>query len=361
MSNQLFYMDGYCLYHQGKPFTLKLCDFLADYDPQEHNCCKIPVDLSSEVPLDFSFAKESAQKIIDQGGWILWDLYIDFPTKLSQMRFEGLFNVHFHSLKIFSEQLIEPFKNASLGSCLFQASAEVDRIFRWSEADTIEFQEWLEDLYATPEHLFETTQNVLGDLQTFQDLDSHMLEVTPFSRHLRNVYTMHVLMSYLHRLAAALPEDLLVCVSLFTAAITHDGFLAQLLSKERFSHIHLLLDQTKIPLEGVLNCTEANNFVIGVCFPNDPQCLLSNLQQMKKLFDQLQASKIPYKIVPEFLMTSSWDGLDYMIFSKKSLGPQGKRMLQGFVAAGGTAVYLDEPLGLETEESLESLIESRVK
>jgi hypothetical protein len=54
-------------------------------------------------------------------------------------------------------------------------------------------------------------------------------------------------------------------------------------------------------------------------------------------------------------MTSSWDGLDYMIFCKHALSPQGKRMLQGFVAAGGACVFMDEPLGLETEVSLEEL------
>lgn len=355
MSTSPFRFEGSSFFYKEEPFVLKLADFIADYDASEHNCCKIPVDLSSDVILDFSLAESSARKIVEQGGFILWDLYIDFPSKLSQMRFEGLFNLHFHSLKVFSESLFDKFKEETLGCCLYQGTAEVDRIFSWSEGDMVEFQEWLEDLYQTPELLFETKKNALGDIKAFSDIDSHMLDVTPFSRHLRNVYTMNLFMSYLHRLVAALPEDLLACISLDTSSISHDGFLAQLLSKERFSHIHLLVDKKRVPIEGMLNFTTDEDVKLGVCFPNDPQCLLSHLNLFKKLFTKLFQNKISYKIIPEFLMTSSWDGLDYMVFSKNCLSPQGKRMLQGFVAAGGTGVYMDEPLGLETEVHLEEI------
>ena len=353
MTNPTFSQEGFSLFHKDKPFTLKLADFITDYDPSEHNCCKIPVDLSSDVTLDFSLAEIAAKKIIDKGGFVLWDFHIDFPSKLSQMRFEGLFNLHFHSLKIFSATLYEKFKENTFGCCLYQGTAEVDRIFSWSAGDMVEFQEWLEDLYQVPEMLFETKENALGDIKTFFDIDSHMLDVTPFSRHLRNVYTMNLFMSYLHRLVAALPEDLLACVCLDTSCLTHEGFLAQLLSKERFSHVHMLLDNKRVPIEGVLNFSYNHDVKVGVCFPNDPQCFLSSLNVFKKISANLFNANIPYKIIPEFLMTSSWDGLDYMIFSKKCLSPQGKRMLQGFVAAGGAGVYIDEPIGLESEMELD--------
>jgi hypothetical protein len=355
MTNSPFRLEGHTLYHHDAPFVLKLSDFIADYDPTEHNCCKIPVDLSSEISLDFSLPEQAARKITSQGGFVIWDLYIDLPSKLSQMRFEGLFNLHFHSLQVFSEKLYELFKESTVACSLYQGSIEVERIFPWTEGDMIEFQEWLEDYYQTPQSLFETKENALGDIKTFADLDCHNLDITPFSRHLRNVYTMNLFMSYMHRLAAALKEELIVCVSLDTLSNRHLGFLTQLLSKERFSHIHLLLDQARGSVDGVLNHPYAQDVKIGVCFPNDPQCKLSFLNVFKNLLTTLQERKIDYKIIPEFLMTSSWDGLDYMIFCKHALSPQGKRMLQGFVAAGGACVFMDEPLGLETEVSLEEL------
>jgi len=239
---------------------------------------------------------------------------------------------------------------------MYHGSIEVDRIFSWSEGDMIEFQEWLEDLYQTPQRLFETKENALGEIKTFKDIDCHNLDITPFSRHLRNVYTMNLFMSYMHRLAAALPEELIACISLDTSQNLHLGFLTQLLSKERFSHIHLLLDQAKSSVDGVLNHLYSQDVKIGVCFPNDPHCRLSFLNLFKNLLITLQERKVEYKIIPEFLMTSSWDGLDYMIFCKHALSSQGKRMLQGFIAAGGASVFIDEPLGLETELSLKELL-----
>jgi hypothetical protein len=115
----------------------------------------------------------------------------------------------------------------------------------------------------------------------------------------------------------------------------------------------MLLDKKRLPIEGVLNFSYDHDVKVGVCFPNDPQCFLSCLNVFKKIFSNLLNAKIPYKIIPEFLMTSSWDGLDYMIFSKKCLSLQGKRMLQGFVAAGGSGLYIDEPIGLESEMQLD--------
>jgi len=94
-----FRLEASQLTHKGALFQLKLCDFPSDYDPLIHNCCKIAVDLSSDVNLDFSLAEKNAAKIISAGGFILWDVFIDFPDKLSQVKFEGLFNVHYHSLR----------------------------------------------------------------------------------------------------------------------------------------------------------------------------------------------------------------------------------------------------------------------
>jgi hypothetical protein len=164
---------------------------------------------------------------------------------------------------------------------------------------------------------------------------------------------MNVFSGYLHRLAAALPDELLVFVALESRSCAHEAFTAQLFSKERFSHLHLLTQEQTSLFESVaLHQSGLYQPLVGVCFPNDPQCLLSTLNAFKKLFLELKQHKIVFKIIPEFMMTASWDGLDYMIYMNKSLSPQGKRMLQGFVAAGGICVYVDESLGLEEEKSL---------
>src|SRR5262249_35923110 len=90
---------------------------------------------------------------------------------------------------------------------------------------------------------------------------------------------------------------------------------------------------------------------VGVCFPNDPYCTQSILHQLKKICLQLNDQGIACRMIPEFLMTSAWEGIDDMIFIHQALSPQGKRILQGFSITGGRLIYVDTSIGFELEIS----------
>jgi|GEM_PF-1318944 len=360
-SSSFFAFESSSLFLNGEPFHLKLSDFYLDFDPNFHNACRIYVDLSLESSLDFSLASKMASSIKEKGGRILWDFHIDFPSTLSHLKNEGIFNAYFDAFKLFSEGLYKEFQQVTIGCSLIKSTSEVSKLFSFTEGDFFEFTQWLEDEYKTIEHLFEvdSENNPLGELKTFSDLSPEMFEITPFSRHLKNLFAMNVFSAFLHRLVSALPEEILPFAEFDVEGISHLGFLSQLLSKERFSHIHLIFKDSFLPLEALYlnqNGKPQSKPNIGVCFPNDPNCLFSILNQFKGLFAELKKRGVSYKIIPEFLMTSSWDELDSVIYLKKSLSSQGKRILQGFFVAGGQLIYIDETSNFENEISFREFL-----
>ena len=103
------------------------------------------------------------------------------------------------------------------------------------------------------------------------------------------------------------------------------------------------------------------------CFFLLPRFLGVVLPEMGKvpydLFDQtvslLKDSRIDYVIFPELLMIESWHGLDYILVFSDAVSREGRRMLQGFNAADGKVISVDENLGLDDEILFEEFIRSR--
>lgn len=320
------------------------------FDEAYHTACRVKVDLSMSSKCDFAACENQAHFLKSKGAKIIWHLEFDFAPRLSDFKFEGIFNAYYDAIKLFNHFVKERFLQETLGYILFEGFIDFRGAFAWSEGDFIEFKEWLIDLYQTPSHLFETEGSIygLGEIQSFEDMSKEMFDVTPFCRHLKNVYALNVFSAYLHRLLAALIEEVPAFIEIhYPQSDAHLGFVSQLFSEERLSHIHLFSGSSHV----------GDSCNIGLCLPNDPYCLESILHNFKNTYKQLVSKNICFKIVPEFMMTASWDGLDKIVYIKKGLSPQGKRILQGFCAAGGIPVYVDEKLGVfENEQSFEEFL-----
>ena len=341
-------------------FEIKLADSFSDYDQKHHNVCKMFVDLSLSADLDFSSLFLACEKVISKGGMILWDIHLDFPNYLAHMRFEGLYNAHFLSLQIFVNKVLDGFADKTFGVILFSGPLDLGNQFEWTESDLIDFQEWLADLYKDPVHLFGQRQcEILGGFSSFSNLTLYMLEITPFARHLKHLYQLNMLCAYLHRLAASLPDSLCVFASMSTKQFTNLGFLSQLLSKERFAHITFLVDDERVSQEGLNIAKNGCEIRCGVCFPNDEQCTESSLLDFHEILSSLDEAGVRYNVIPEFMLTSSWNGLDHLIYSKQALSPQGKRILQGFFVAGGNLVASHEMIGFDGERSLNEFLNEK--
>jgi hypothetical protein len=120
----------------------------------------------------------------------------------------------------------------------------------------------------------------------------------------------------LHRLASFLPDEAIpYCL------VEHSSFgkarTAQLLSKNRFCHLHLSLEENKAAK--------------GILLPSDEACTPTILEKLEILMEKVG----PHRMIPETRFNEMWDGLDEIYVIQEAVSVQGERHLKGFIAAGG--------------------------
>lgn len=79
---------------------------------------------------------------------------------------------------------------------------------------------------------------------------------------------------------------------------------------------------------------------IAVCIPDEPPFGFDDL---------LQRLSFSFRLIPEKVLNERWSEVDILYVFSSYLTARGKRMLQGFCAAGGLVVVEGEPIGLENE------------
>ena len=148
---------------------------------------------------------------------------------------------------------------------------------------------------------------------------------------------------YLHRLASALPDDAEPLIMVEISDKEKFAELVLLFSKRRFEHFQLHFSGIELPIEG--------DAKVIISLPQDASYVP---ETFASLFKALEG--IPFKCIPEELLNEHWEGVDTLIVDPESLGSAGKRMLNGFEAAGGQIVSTRGPLGFANETSLEEFI-----
>jgi len=145
---------------------------------------------------------------------------------------------------------------------------------------------------------------------------------TPFYR---NLYSTEVLYEYLHRLGSFLPDTFSIIACLDASNTGSPAEQAYLFSLERAGHLKLDITGASIP-------TQRQEISRGVCLPPiDGVCI----ETLDLFFLSLEGD---YRIIPESVMNEHWDGLEELVVLEKFLTVRGKRMVQGFIAAGGEVV-----------------------
>jgi hypothetical protein len=107
----------------------------------------------------------------------------------------------------------------------------------------------------------------------------------------------------------------------------------EMVSKEGFEHFKIALRGKELPIEGYRWDDQGlyQNSVktsVGAVYPSTPNPRFEELLHIE-----------PVKVVFETFLAEQWDGLDRMHVLSDGLTTQGRRMLQGFAAAGGEVVF----------------------
>ncbi len=137
------------------------------------------------------------------------------------------------------------------------------------------------------------------------------------------IFCAELFSQYLHRLASVLPDETEPVVMVDIADNNHFAEMVLLFCKRRFEHFQLMFSAISLPIEG-----EAKTIV---SLPEDQK-------YDPDIFGPLFRSLENFKCIPEELLNEHWDEVDSIVIDEQSLGPIGKRMLNGFEAAGGEIV-----------------------
>jgi len=215
--------------------------------------------------------------------------------------------LQFSSLKLalsrFAKEVFPQYAERTASALLYRGSADFASFFRWSSKQEENWLSWKE---GRPEAKEE---------------------------HLRRLFCADAFAYYLQMLAHALPDELPLTLRFDLRGCGSPAEARQLISRERFEHFRIAREELDAPL--------------AVCMPPERQCSGSVLAQLDALFDEL---KEPFRVIEEMFLTESWEGVDRLYVLSDAVTAQGKRMLRGFCAAGGSVVVVGEPLGLPNED-----------
>lgn len=304
--------------------------------------------------LDWKNARKQAEEAVENGYGVMWEMEMGlFQELLHPLTSQSQFLSLTLSLEHFRDSLWKEFKFRTVGLILFRGSADFSIGFRWDEHQENNLRTWLE-------HLGES------DLAA---LDLSLLQQHADGAQLMRLYCRDVAIEYLALLASRVPDSLPAYLFLDMQEV-HRSLLAeiQLLNPERFDRLQLALRGHQLPFHalgwekptsvgysGKLRASLSQEQIpsVGVCIPPMHFYQSKYYQGLELAFLVLQQQGIPFKLIAESHLTAEWDGLDYLLYVPEGLTPQGKRKLQGFCAAGGTAVSVGQLMGLPQELSFD--------
>lgn len=303
-------------------FIPKIFDASTDGElpSSEFNAATILLDGTLSSDLKWDAQKKRADELIEKGYKILWEIDLGLFSRLTfPLKDEAQGNILKLSLEVFYQQIWEKYKEESLGLLLYRGSSDF----------THEFPDEKE----------------------------------------KNLHCCQVCIDYLDYITQDMPDSLPLFLAIDASGATNSGFLAQVLSRERFENYQLIIHGGPLPLQGLawnddratvgylskkpisLKTKEMAN--VALCLPP----LSEEFDSLTGVIDEMNQLGLHYRIIPELFLTVEWDGLDYLLFNPLSLSSLGERKLQGFCAAGGTVVTLGDKIGLPYELSYKELLE----
>lgn len=137
---------------------------------------------------------------------------------------------------------------------------------------------------------------------------------------------------YFEALAYTLPDNLSCIIDLDVTEVDDPLLLARTFCVEHRGRVEFVLRGACLPLM-------ERGAPIAVCFPSH-EVNDDVYAQIKAVFDHLDGQV--YRIIPEECLTAQWDGLDTLIVFNGGLSAAGRRMVQGFAAAGGHVVFIGD-------------------
>jgi len=342
--------------------------------PDGFNTVIIRLEGGLKADLEWKQARIDAQKFTEKGYMILWEinlgLFSQLPFALSnQTQYLSLSL----SLEYFRDSLWKEFKESSLGLIIGRSNADFSQFFPLEDQHIDNLRIWLQDVFMN-EQAFE---NEIGmKTCSFQEITPQFLLKSKAGHRLLSLFCRNIAIEYLNLLSNRLPDTLPRYVLLDANSLAEDPLLqAQIFNPEVFDSLNYILLGATIPTQTIgwgsespygfmnnVNLTSSKqeeSVKIGICLPSSDLYPSRYYIGLREALQHLINDKIPFRLIPESLLITHWDDLDYILYVPEGLSHQGKRKLQGFCAAGGTVVTLGDIQGLVNEIELKEMLLGR--
>lgn len=155
-------------------------------------------------------------------------------------------------------------------------------------------------------------------------------------------------MEYLHLVANLLPRKISPIIAVDASTLS-PTLLAKLFLKCSLQGIRLSYkngsfetDAGQIDQQGIIHFhhkTQANAH-FGICFGSHLSSKL--LIKTDAFISKLIEDDIPFKILSEDGLTCEWDGIEELVLAMDNIHPMTLRKLQGFQAASGICVFMND-------------------
>ncbi len=355
---------------EGKPFSPIIYDLKTDEEiPQGFNAVKVCLPANLESDLKWDSKLEQAKRYIDQGYYIFWELemglFSDLPLPLSD-------TTQYRSLLIaldhFFETCWKSFKYKTLGVSLFRGSIDFSKNFVRDIEQVINVRGWIEDRFLNTENFKKKTEIDLNDIYK---LEMEQLKENEKGLNLLRLYSRDVALDYIDLLVSHFPDELQAFIFLDVKGVKSPTHLFQLLGKESIEYVNLAIrgadlyypslvwDRGK-SIVGYIGGKKCDDCLldalpkIGVMIPEEELFDPNDYMKLDKAIDLLKQYNMFFRPILERHLTMEWDGLDELIVLSPKVNKEAMRKLQGFCAANGKVIHLENPLHLESEESFQS-------
>lgn len=334
----------------------------SDMPQDAFNTVKITLSAKLDSPLDWTAQKKEAQKVVDKGLNILWDLDLglfgDLPLPLSDTtQYKSL---HL-ALDHFFETLWSEFEDHTIGCLIFKGSLDLMTKWIWDSEQTLmlrnKFLEWFSDAQAF--------HNLSGlPCKSLSNVVPDNLIHSEYGQNLLRFFCMEQAVDYFEVLVSQFPSVLLPYVLFNAGHIKSRLHIYQLLDHEGFDFIQIGVKKSPICIPHALSwgCGGyPNGFIsdtflpyqrpaaspaLGIVVPSKRICDPKEIAFYETIFDLIE-SKDSVRYLSERHLAVNWEGLDVLFILE--VDEWTKRKLEGFCAAGGEIVYLKDPVGITQE------------
>lgn len=299
-----------------------------------YNSINIVVNGAPSNDLAFENLENQIQEVLNLDKKICIEIFLDLHTEEFCFYNELEFSTRRRSVEVLLEKMAFIPEDKISHIILYRGSIDFSSYIKRNAQACQEYELWKRDL-----------ENNVKD-----------------EEHLLHLFSANLLSRFFHSLSSILPDHIKGSLLFTLPYYLETAKIAELISEETFSHLEIGIKNPNFFLEGICWGSGSGLYHLSyngqqptfneqdvktaIVLPFLGNC---NYKKFEEICTLLQKKSIPFKIIEENLINEKWFDIDHILFDHKALSFDGKRMIDGFIAAGGKAYTFESSGSWERE------------